>query len=97
MFYVDLDNTLRFNFLAAGGAELFGFCSSKSMTKLMFSCVKTVAFLLALFALKTFPQFSNLVMTQENLLPISLQNISSVILKCLTIFLSEFIYWFLRA
>ena len=57
--YVDLDDTLTFKFITSGVAELFGFCSVKSLTKLMFSCVKTVALLLDFLALKTLPVFSN--------------------------------------
>ena len=40
---INLDDTLGFNFTAVGGDELFGFCSSISLTKLMLPCVKTVA------------------------------------------------------
>ena len=55
--------------------------------KLMFSCVKNVAFLLDLSDLKTLPVFSNLAVTQDNWLPISLLNISIGTFKCFVNFL----------
>ena len=67
--YADHDDTLAFKFIESVGSEQFGFCSLKLLTKLMFSCVETVTFLLDFLALKTLPIFLNLAMTRENLLP----------------------------
>ena len=87
--YVDAGDTLVFKFLAAVGAELLGFHQLKSLTKLMFS-LKTVTFLLDFY----FQTVSNIFkfLCDRFFLPVSLYNISSGTLKCLTNFFSHF-YW----
>ena len=76
------DDTVGLHFLAVGWADLFRFCSLKTLTKPMSSCVKML--------MKTLPVFSNLARSRNKLLPISLVNISGGTLKRFTKYSFDF-------